>query len=145
MNASTAAQTSPQRAPRALPEPVITRVDFFLFNEKAYTGVDRQCWRVVKYAEGWTAHTPPVDVRVNPTLKTANGEEPFDIDRALALLERAGWQVRRWRGGARAWKGEMLPVRDRAAILRLRARAERELLDLNPDGLPWRADFALDF
>jgi hypothetical protein len=145
MNAPTAIPTRAKRLPRALPEPLITRVDFFRFNEKAYTGVDRECWRVVKFAEGWTAHTPPVDVRINPTLRTVDGEEPFDIERALGLLERAGWQVRRWRGGARAWKGEMLPVRDRAAILRMRARAERELEALNPDGLPWRADFALDF
>jgi hypothetical protein len=36
-------------------------------------------------------------------------------------------------------------VRDRAEILRMRARAEKALAELNSDGLPWRADFALEF
>ena len=38
--------------PKPLPKPVITRVDFFKFNESLYTGRDRTCWRVLKYAEG---------------------------------------------------------------------------------------------
>ena len=38
--------------PKPLPKPVITRVDFFKFNESLYTGRDKTCWRVMKYAEG---------------------------------------------------------------------------------------------
>lgn len=139
--------TPPARTvrPRPLPKPTITRIDFFRFNESFFTGRDRTVWRVLKFAEGWTATTPPVEAEIEPAIRTAEGEQPFDIELALTLLEQGGWRIRRWPNGARAWKGEILPVRGRGAILRMRERANQALLNGDGDGLPWRADFALDY
>ena len=163
--------------PRALPghaggvtQPTITRIDFFLYNQRAYTGRlasgeagSTPSCRVLKYAVNWTATTPPVAVEINPPIQTATGPQAFDLDTALAILAARGWTVRRWRGpgasdatdrrdpynapgaGARAWRGAPQPVRDRAGIAKLRRRAEAGLLARDPYAPPVSADFAFDY
>lgn len=145
MNAATPAAQNAPATPRPLPKPTITRIDFLGFNEKVHTGRDRFVWRVTKFADGWTAYTPAIDIQIDPPIHTPDGEQPFDIEVALALLAGAGWKIRRWPNGARAWKGEMLPVRDRAAIQRLRAKASTALMNQESCSVDWRADFALDY
>lgn len=51
----------------------------------------------------------------------------FDIENALAWCRSNGWTVRRWPGGARAWKHGLVPVRTRGAIIKL-----RDELRMNP-------------
>jgi hypothetical protein len=128
-----------------LPQPTITRIDFFLYNEKVYTGVDRLACRVMKYASGWTAHTEPAAVELNPPIKIAAGEIPFDLDTALAELTARGWSVRRWQTGARAWRGAPEPVRDRFGIQKMRRRAEAGLMARDPYAPPVSADFAFEY
>lgn len=145
--------TKAQSSGRKLPGPTITRIDFFLFNERAYTGRDLPSCRVLKYAAGWTASTPPVSIEINPPIKlnpagvepTAAGAQPFDLETALTILTARGWTVRRWKTGARAWRGAPEPVRDRAGIGKLRRRAETGLLARDPYAPPVNADFAFDY
>lgn len=66
---------------------------------------------VFKYPEGWTATTRPVERNLN---------QEWDLDRAVAWLTENGWTVRRWPGGARAWLGKPLPVRNWGQIKRKR-------------------------
>ena len=51
----------------------------------------------------------------------------FDLDAALTWCRSHGWTVRRWPGGARAWKNGLEPVRTQREILKL-----REKLSNNP-------------
>lgn len=44
----------------------------------------------------------------------------FDLETALAWCKQNGWTVRRWPGGARAWKRGPEPVRGSHEIIRLR-------------------------
>jgi hypothetical protein len=101
--------------PPHLPPPRITRIDFEDISRRL-AAPDGSQWVVRKFAQGWTAHTNPCDIKGNP---------PFNIDRAVAELETTGWTVYRWPGGARAWRGRPEPVRDRAQIIRFRRTIER--------------------
>lgn len=51
----------------------------------------------------------------------------FDLETALAWCRSKGWIVRRWPGGARAWKYKLEPVRGHYEILKL-----RDELRINP-------------
>lgn len=44
----------------------------------------------------------------------------FDIEKALRWCDGHGWTVRRWPGGARAWRDGLEPVRTTGAIKKLR-------------------------
>jgi hypothetical protein len=68
----------------------------------------------------------------------------FDLEAALAWCEAHGYTVRRWNGGARAWKGKPWPVRTQAQILRKRTQVERQVLAGRADGRLLSLDFALD-
>jgi len=84
-------------------------------------------------------------VEINPPIQAATGPQAFDLATALAILAARGWTVRRWRTGARAWRGAPEPVRDRAGIHKLRRRAEAGLLARDPYAPPVSADFAFDY
>lgn len=88
----------------------ITRIDFVKLGSE---------YHIRKYPYGWTAKTKPLTDKIVSESEFTN---------AVAWCESAhGWTVRNWPSGARAWKGEPKPVRDRASILAVRANAEREL------------------
>jgi hypothetical protein len=82
-----------------------TRIDFTTTKD----GV-----KVEKYPLGWTAKTNPITSEVKPG--------SFDLEVSITWCENHGFTVRRWPGGARAWKGEAMPVRDAGAIMRLRSQ-----------------------
>jgi hypothetical protein len=102
----------------------ITRIDFTL----TLAG-----WMVSKFPHGWTARTHPIK-------KEQKGPD-FDIREALTWLQQNGWVTVEWEGGARAWKGHMLPIRDREQILKLRRQSEASH---NADG-HWHYDLAYYF
>ncbi|MDR3572821.1 MAG: hypothetical protein P4L50_03085 [Anaerolineaceae bacterium] len=81
----------------------ITRIDFRTIAGKV---------RVSKYPWGWTALTRPVTEETKPV--------GFDLEASLKWCADNGFTVRRFPGGARAWKGEVLPIRDRYTIQRMR-------------------------
>jgi hypothetical protein len=68
----------------------------------------------------------------------------FDLEGALAWCEANGYTVRRWEGGARAWKGAPWPIRTRAQILRKRSEVERQALAGRTSGNLLSLDFAFD-
>jgi hypothetical protein len=68
----------------------------------------------------------------------------FDVEAALAVYEENGYTVRRWQGGARAWKGDPQPVRTAAQIRARRARAERQARWRGLAGCSLSRDFAYD-
>jgi hypothetical protein len=68
----------------------------------------------------------------------------FDLEGALAWCEAHGYTVRRWEGGARAWRGVPWPVRTHAQILRKRSEVERMVFAGHADGHLLTLDFALD-
>jgi hypothetical protein len=68
----------------------------------------------------------------------------FDLEGALAWCEAHGYTVRRWDGGARAWKGKPWPVRTQKQILRKRSEVERQAFAGHADGHLLTLDFALD-
>jgi hypothetical protein len=69
----------------------------------------------------------------------------FDLDGALAWCEANGYTVRRWQGGARAWRDdEPRPIRTRLQIWRRRARAEQLALHGDPAACALSCDFAYD-
>jgi hypothetical protein len=69
----------------------------------------------------------------------------FDLDDALAWCEENDYTVRRWKSGARAWKGDKpQPIRTRSQIWRRRTRAERWALRGDAGGSTLGLDFALD-
>ncbi len=105
------------------------------------TRVDVIClpdgWRVREYPLGWEPKTRPSKER----LVDASAAESL-----LASYEAAGWTVRRWQGGGRAFKGQPQPVRDRYAIMDMRRRAESELHEQHITGTQKiYADFAFDY
>jgi hypothetical protein len=55
----------------------------------------------------------------------------FDLEAALAWCESNGYTVRRWPGGARAWKGEPWVIRTGWQIVKLRRKLEAR----------WRTEF----
>ena len=83
---------------------VITRIDFTIVPVDGAVNIR-------KYGEGWTASTPPAITSTNRTQS---------LEDMLSWLEEHGWTVRRWPGGARAFRGKPMPVRTRSAIQRLR-------------------------
>lgn len=81
----------------------ICRIDFVTLD-------DGMVWR------GWRAGWYPGDhCQVAKTL-----EKP--LDEAIANLERQGWTVHRWHGGARAWRFGARPVRTGEWLRRARER-----------------------
>ena len=68
-------------------------------------------------------------------------EADFDVEAALEKLEGMGYTVRRFAGGARAWKGTPEPVRTRHQIIERRARAWRRV---GEGGALLSSDFAFD-
>jgi hypothetical protein len=74
-------------------------------------------WHIRKYPRGWTARTRPMHDECQAT--------GFDPEPAIAWCEQHSWNVRRWPGGARAFKGEPLPVRDASAIRSMRRAVDR--------------------
>ena len=74
--------------------------------------------------------TTPRGVIVNKLGKNWNGRlvvvtgetKPagFNLEKALAWCESQGWTVRRWPGGARAWKYGLEPVRSKSQVISLR-------------------------
>ncbi len=106
----------------------ITRVDFIHLPDG---------WHYRKFPYGWTAKTRPL----SDEIKTQ-----AEVDEILEWCEAKGWTVRRWPDGARAFKGEPRPIRDRAAILSLRRRASTELYSFHQTGTgKVFYDFAFDF
>ena len=105
----------------------ITRIDFV---------ESGQGWQVRKYPYGWTARTHPLSLEEKPA--------GFDLEAALAWCEQRHWQVRRWPGGARAWKGELLPVRDSSSIRAMRRQVERNIMSNHTD-VRRAFDLAFDF
>lgn len=93
---------------RALRGPT-TRVDFVQRSDG---------WHILKYCAGWTAKTHPV----SDELKT---EE--EVNAALSWCEKNKWTVRRWQGGARAFRGAPKPVRTANEIRAMRRHAEEEI------------------
>jgi hypothetical protein len=105
----------------------ITRMDFMESSKGC---------QVRKYPYGWTARTHPISIDDKPA--------GFDLEAALAWCEQNHWQVRRWPGGGRAWRGEPMPVRDASAIRAMRRQVEKNIMSNHID--PRRAfDLALDF
>ena len=81
------------------------------------------CIRVFKFASRYDPASPHIQPRMLPESVTDNHE--LSLDQMVAWLEGSGWKVRRWPGGARAWKYEVSPVRSRAQIIKKRERLER--------------------
>jgi hypothetical protein len=105
---------------------VITRIDFTVVPVDGAVNIR-------KYAEGWTASTLPAIASTNRTQS---------LEDMLAWLEDHGWTIRRWPGGARAFRDRPMPVRTRAAIQRLR----HELTTYPIPGVELHTlDFALDW
>lgn len=105
----------------------ITRIDFVKI---------LNVWRVKKFPYGWTAKTHPL------TDETKGPE--FDLESSLTWCEQNGWNVRRWPGGGRAFKGEPMPVRTGAAIMSMRRNVEKSFFSGQTDTR--RAfDLAFDF
>jgi hypothetical protein len=75
-------------------------------------------WHVRKYPHGWTAKTKPLSHKIMTQA---------DADLALQWCRDNGWNVRTWPSGARAFKGEVRPVRDRSAILTMRSKVKAQL------------------
>ena len=96
--------TQPTREKAILLKGEITRIDFSVAGGNVV---------IQRYPDGWTARTNPCqrEVRRGVSLEDALG--PY-------LAEGSGWTVRQWADGARAWKGQLLPVRDSFSILNLR-------------------------
>jgi len=105
----------------------VTRVDFV----KRADG-----WHILKYCYGWTATTRPV----SDVLKTEN-----EINAAIAWCENKGWIIRKWSGGARAWKDKLHPVRNANGIRAMRRQAQTELQRGAVGTNKIFYDFAFDF
>lgn len=108
----------------------ITRLDFI------FVHVHDGRWQVERYPYGWTAKTKPI--------KTEIKDLDFDIEIALGWCRAHGWTVHKWPGGARAWLGEVLPVRDRTTILRMRRVVEEEFRRGHPVE-QFQYDLSLDY
>jgi hypothetical protein len=94
-------------------------------------------WHYRKFPFGWSAKTRPL----SDEIKTE-----AEIHEILEWCELKRWTVRRWPDGARAFRGEPKPVRDRAAILSMRRRASQELYLQHQTGTnKVFYDFAFDF
>jgi hypothetical protein len=101
-----------------------TRIDFLKEGDN---------WLCKKYAAGWTASTPPIETKQMTEQQIAE---------AIQWCKDRNWIVREFPGGARAWKGKLLPVRDRAAILSMARKIKQSNLS-RPDNRRL-FDFAFD-
>lgn len=86
----------------------ITRVDMRVIGRELV---------VTFFPYGWQAWTKPIS-------EERWGAE--QLEEQVREHELRGWTVHTWKNGARAWKGDPLPVRDAGSILRLRARVEAD-------------------
>lgn len=73
-----------------------------------------------KFADGWFERRRNTDLGLRC-------EPKWTLEAAVAWLEAHGYTVRRWPGGARAWLGEILPVRNKAQIIMLRNQLAYEV------------------
>jgi hypothetical protein len=80
----------------------ITRIDIMQVSDK---------WIVKKYPYGWTGKTRPLSEKQLPDA---------EAEAAVQWCKKNGWTVREFPGGARAWKGEVKPVRDASTIMKMR-------------------------
>jgi len=85
----------------------ITRIDFML---------EAGTWKIKKFPYGWTAKTKPISVTLS------NQDE---ISAALDWCKVHRWTIRTWPNGARAWRGEAMPVRSTSDIRYLRRQIDR--------------------
>src|SRR5687767_1212139 len=69
-----------------------TRIDFLKEGDN---------WTCKKFPAGWTASTAPIET------KPMTEQQVLE---AIQWCEEKGWIVRHFPGGARAWKGKLLPV-----------------------------------
>jgi hypothetical protein len=80
----------------------ITRIDFIQHNGEKH---------VKKFPYGWTAKTPALSDKVISDAES---------DQAINWCAEHGWTVYRWPGGARAWNGPVMPIRDASDIRHMR-------------------------
>lgn len=99
-----------------------TRIDFIRLDDG---------WHIRKYPYGWTAKTSPLSDETKPDT---------DIAQAIAWCKANGWTVREWPNGARAWKGEIKPIRDTNTIKYLRRQVNQTVGDIRR-----QFDLAFDF
>lgn len=126
------AQPAPQPEPTPAPRPLaaypgIDRVDFVWTSQVFAINTFREVYGKW-YAVGHEAHP---------------AEAVSTLEDRLTALEQNGWTVRRWPGGARAWRNGLVPVRKAWAIKKLRddlARTVRPELE----GVAWSLDLAYD-
>jgi hypothetical protein len=85
----------------AMPDVEITRMDFVSLEGGKVT--------VNKLGQGFYGKL--VVIQSNPVA---------DLESALSWCVSHGWTVRRWPGGARAWKNGLEPVRSKSEVIRLR-------------------------
>lgn len=82
----------------------IIRVDFRMLGQELV---------IQSFPYGWQAWTKPI----------CESRWPADqLEAQIQMYREKGWTVRTWPSGARAWKGEVLPVRDAGTIIRMRER-----------------------
>jgi hypothetical protein len=106
----------------------ITRIDF---ERKAGDQIV-----VKKFPYGWTAKTRPLQT-------TTCNLQAFGGD-PVQWCKDHGWTVREWPGGARAFRGKELPVRDGSTIAHLRRQVQKHIASGQIDSR--RAfDLAYDF
>ena len=73
--------------------------------------------RVMKWPVGWIPRTPP-------SVNYLNVE--MTLDQMVEQLQSMdGWIVRKWASGARAWKGELRPIRTAHQIRKKREKYTR--------------------
>ena len=89
----------------------ITRIDFIETSNGVV--VNKLAWNGQRY------------IVTNGTTKTEEENPEFVLEEALAWCEKNGWSVRRWYGGARAFKGEPRVIRTTGQIKSLRERLKR--------------------
>ncbi len=106
-----------------------TRIDF--------TQAADGSFHVRKFPYGWTAKTKPISDEI---------KSESDYEQAILWCVVNGWHVRRWPGGARAFKGAPQPVRDRASILTMRRKVEADMQQGRTNHQYQSGyDFALDY
>lgn len=96
------------------PKPPITRIDFT---------VTTVVVAVNKFEEGWDSHPRAAAAHLVEGKQHKPGE--FDLEAALKWCADHGWTVRRWPGGARAFKDGLKPVRTAEQIQRMRRELSR--------------------
>jgi hypothetical protein len=106
-----------------------TRIDFTQANDGSF--------HVKNFPYGWTAKTKPISDEI---------KSESDYEQAILWCVASGWHVRRWPGGARAFKGAPQPVRDRASILTMRRKVEADMQNGRTNHqFQSGFDFALDY